>query len=147
MKLKKNPPKNTIVAITEKVNWRSADCHLELGRLDKARPLYEALAQRARDETIAAWAHYGLGRCHQAEKNFGRAIAEFMGLATDYPVERDVVGRAMVQAGRCYEALGKRNEALIVYSSLVRKKLPGKTEAEARMKQLRKPSFFFFRKE
>ena len=133
--------------LAEKVNWRTADCHLELGRLDKARPLYEALAQRARDETVAAWAHYGLGRCHQAEKNFGRAIAEFMGLATDYPVERDVVGRAMVQAGRCYEALGKRNEALIVYSSLVRKKLPGKTEAEARMKQLRKPSFFFFKKE
>ena len=98
------------------------------------------------------WHAVGYDLCYDGwdaatREKFGRAIAEFMGLATDYPVEREVVGRAMVQAGRCYEALGKRNEALIVYSSLVRKKLPGKAEAEARMKQLRKPSFFFFKNE
>ncbi len=130
--------------LAEKVNWRVADCHLELGHVEKARPLYATLAESARDETVRAWAQYGLGRCHEAEKDFGRAIKQFMGVASDYPIEREVVGRAMVEAGRCYEALGKRNEALIVYASLVRKNLPGKAEAEVRMKKLRKRSFFFF---
>ena len=121
-----------------------ADCHLELDRVAQARPLYEALAEGARDETVRAWAQYGLGRCHQAEKDFDRAITQFMGVASDYSIEREVVGRALFEAGRCYEALGKRNEALIVYGSVVRKNLPGKTEAEERIKSLRKGSFRFF---
>jgi len=133
--------------LAEKVDWRVADCHLELDHLDEARPLYETLSQEARDDAVRAWAQYGLGRCHQAEKAFGQAIREFMGVASDYPIEREVVGRAMVEAGRCYEALGKRNEALIVYASVVRKSLPGKAEAEERIKSLRKRSFLFFKQD
>jgi TolA-binding protein len=133
--------------LDDKVQWRTADCHLALGRIAEARAIYQPLVESARDETVRAWAQYGLGRCHEAEGDHDRAIAEFMGVATDYPVEREVVGRAMVEAGGCYEALGKRNEALIVYASVVRKDLPGKAEAEARMKKLRKRSFLFFRQD
>ena len=133
--------------LAAKVDWRVADCHLELGQPDKARPLYEKLAEDARDDTVRAWARYGLGRCHQLEGAFGPAIKAFMGVASDYPIEREVVGRAMVEAGRCYEALGKRNEALIVYASVVRKNLPGQDEAEKHIKKLRKPSFLFFKQD
>jgi len=132
--------------LADKVQWRLADCHFALGRAEKAQPIYEALVEGARDETVRAWAQYGLGRCHKAAEDYGRAIRQFMAVASDYPIEREVVGRAMVEAGRCYEALDKRNEALIVYASVVRKNLPGKAEAEARIEALRKKSFRFFQK-
>ncbi|MBN1919370.1 MAG: tetratricopeptide repeat protein [Verrucomicrobia bacterium] len=129
--------------LLDKVRWRLAECHYALGDIDKAQPLFEGLATEARDETVRAWARYGLGRCFMARaragarEDYDRAIEQFMTAAADYPFEPDVQGPSMVAAGRCYAAQGKHNEASILYASVVRHGLPGKAEAEALLKEQR----------
>jgi hypothetical protein len=77
---------------------------------------------------------------------FSAAIAELMDVIWEFPEEKDLASDSAFAAAACYQALGRRQDAIRVYSLVVDGNLKDKEKAEKAIESLRKESSFFLTK-
>jgi TolA-binding protein len=104
-----------------------------LGQLDAALALYEEVTTRT-DREVAARARFMIGEICLANKKYADAIDNFVKTAYgySYPTWQ---AKAHYQAGRSYEALGKKDEARREYQEVV-EKFPDSDRAKAAKERL-----------
>jgi|LSQX01.2.fsa_nt_gb TolA-binding protein len=90
-----------------------------LGQYDEAIGLYEQVIAKTGSET-AAKAQYMIGEIQFERKEHAEAVKSFFKVAYGYSVER-WQAEATYEAGRCFEVLGKRTQAVKMYQELVAK--------------------------
>ncbi len=92
--------------------------HLKLEEFDPAIKAYEAFLEKAGDEKIYRFfALEGLGYAHEGKKSYEKAIEAYQRMIE--MGEGVQVANAHLNKGRCYEALGKKKEALESYKAFL----------------------------
>ncbi|MGC3971962.1 MAG: tetratricopeptide repeat protein [Pirellulales bacterium] len=97
----------------------------------KAKQMYEQVTEQSQD-VVAARARYMIGTIDFEQKNHTEAIRHFFKVAYGYGYP-EWQARAQFEAGRCFEVLGKLDQAKKSYEEIV--KSFGKTEEAALAKE------------
>lgn len=90
-----------------------------LGQLDAALPLYEQVTAKT-DREVAAKARFMIGEIYFEQKQHGEAIKNFFKAAYAYSYP-EWQANAHYEAGRCFEVLGKKDQAKKSYQEVVDK--------------------------
>lgn len=90
-----------------------------LGSLDEALHLYESVTAKT-DHEVAARARFMIGEIYFEKKNHAEAIKNFFKAAYGYGYPR-WQANAQYEAGRCFEVLGKKDQARESYQEVVEK--------------------------
>jgi cellulose synthase operon protein C len=109
-----------------------------LGKLDEATVLYEKVLAKT-DCEAAARAQFLIGTIQFQQKNYTKAIKSFSIVIDGYSYPQ-WQSEAAYEAGRCFEALNKKEQAVKQYRELV-EKYPGSekvSSAKQRIEELRK---------
>ena len=106
--------------------------HQNLGQSDEALKLYEQVLAKTDTET-AAKAQYMIGEIQFAAKQHAEAVRSFFKVIYGYSSPR-WQAEASYEAGRCFEVLGKRTQAVKMYEELVSKFPEAETVPEARQR-------------
>ncbi len=109
-----------------------------LDQVDKALPLYELVISKTNRE-VAARAQFMIGEIQFQRKDFNEAIKSFFKVTYGYGFPK-WQAEAAFEAARCFEVLGKKDQALKLYQELLEKypdsdKLPA---ARLRIEELQK---------
>lgn len=107
------------------------------GNLDQALALYSQVLGKTNRE-VAARAQFLIGEVQFAKKDHSSAISSFFKVAYGYSYPK-WQALATFEAGRCFEVLGKKTQALKQYQELV-EKYPGSDKvplANQRIKELK----------
>ena len=88
-----------------------------LGSLNEAQALYEEVTA-ATDREIAAQARFLIGQMYFEQKQYDEAVKNFVKAAYGYSYPR-WQSRAHFEAGRSFEALGKRGDAVKSYQEIL----------------------------
>lgn len=118
--------------------YKLAQLHRRMGRLDSARFHLNMLAQRTDAPLIVANVLYDLGSSFVRERNHASAAAYFERVRDDYAGIEDWYTLSMLSLGECYEALGRKPDAMSTYQTVLTLRPDddyGKT-AQARLKRL-----------
>jgi TolA-binding protein len=101
------------------VLYEEAWAKQNLGQLDEALALYEEVTAKS-DKEVAARARFMIGEIHFEKKNHAEAIKNFFkaGYGYGYPQWQ---ANAHFEAGRCFEVLGKKEQATKSYQEVVEK--------------------------
>ena len=86
------------------------------------------------DSELADNARFWLGECHYARGDFESALAAFTRTIEDYPGGNKVAD-ALLKAGKCLEALGRREQARQTYHE-VADRFPSSAAAVAARERL-----------
>ncbi|MGA2067152.1 MAG: tetratricopeptide repeat protein [Thermoguttaceae bacterium] len=89
------------------------------GRLAEARAIQEQLAKTAEAQT-AVKARFMLGEIAFAQHKFEDAVEQYLGVTTGYPFKH-WQGLAQFEIGRCFLSLGKRQQAIDAFRTVVEK--------------------------
>lgn len=90
-----------------------------LGSLDEALQLYESVTAKT-DREVAARARFMIGEIYFEKKNHSEAIKNFFKAAYGYGYPQ-WQANAQYEAGRCFEVLGKKDQARKSYLEVVEK--------------------------
>jgi TolA-binding protein len=90
-----------------------------LGRADEALELYEDVTRRS-DGEVAARARFMIGEIYFEKKNHSEAIRNYFKVAYGYAFP-EWQAAAQYEAGRCFEVLGKTDQARQSYQEVVQK--------------------------
>ncbi|HVW37307.1 MAG TPA: tetratricopeptide repeat protein, partial [Pirellulales bacterium] len=90
-----------------------------LGQADQALSLYEEVTAKT-DREVAARARFMIGEIYFEQKNHGEAIKNFFKAAYAYSYP-EWQANAHYEAGRCFEVLGKKDQAKKSYQEVVDK--------------------------
>jgi TolA-binding protein len=90
-----------------------------LGQPDEALPLYEEVTAKT-DREVAARARFMIGEIHFERKNHAEAIKNFFKAAYGYGFPQ-WQANAQYEAGRCFEVLGKNDQARKSYQEILEK--------------------------
>lgn len=90
-----------------------------LGQADQALPLYEEVTAKT-DREVAARARFMIGEIYFEQKNHGEAIKNFFKAAYAYSYP-EWQANAHYEAGRCFEVLGKKDQAKKSYQEVIDK--------------------------
>jgi TolA-binding protein len=90
-----------------------------LGQPDEALPLYEEVTAKT-DREVAARARFMIGEIHFEKKNHAEAIKNFFKAAYGYGYPQ-WQANAQYEAGRCFEVLGKKDQARKSYQEILDK--------------------------
>ena len=90
-----------------------------LGHAAQALPLYEEVTAKT-DREVAARARFMIGEIYFEQKNHGEAIKNFFKVAYAYSFP-EWQANAHYEAGRCFEVLGKKDQAKKSYQEVVEK--------------------------
>ncbi|OGP55430.1 MAG: hypothetical protein A2162_00360 [Deltaproteobacteria bacterium RBG_13_52_11b] len=93
--------------------------HLKLGELDEAIKAYQAFLEKAGKETLyRLFSLEGLGYAYEGKKEYAKAIDAYQQIVA--MGETFQLGDAHLSLGRCYERLGKNQEALENYNAYLK---------------------------
>lgn len=93
--------------------------HFKLGELDEAIKAYQAFLEKAGKETLyRLFGLEGLGYAYEGKKEYAKAIDAYQQIVV--MGETFQLGDAHVSLGRCYERLGKNQEALENYNAYLK---------------------------
>ena len=93
--------------------------HLRLGEFEEAIKAYESFLQKAgKEELYRSLAMEGLGYSYEGKKDYEKAVNAFQKVID--LAENFQLGNAYLGMGRCYEKLGKNNEALENYKNFLK---------------------------
>lgn len=111
-----------------------------LGKLDEAAALYEKVLAKS-DGEVAARAQFLIGQIQFQRKDYAAARDSFFKVTYGYSYPK-WQAEAAYEAGRCFEALGKRDQAVKQYREVIEKyrqsdKVPA---AKQRLEDLQKPN-------
>jgi TolA-binding protein len=115
------------------INYERAWTLQNLGQEDEALKLYEEVTA-ATDREIAARARYMIGELYFARKNHAEAVRHFFKAAYGYGYP-EWQARSHFEAARCFEVLGKKEQAKQSYRE-VAEKFPQFEEAALAKKRL-----------
>ncbi|HWB11965.1 MAG TPA: tetratricopeptide repeat protein [Pirellulales bacterium] len=90
-----------------------------LGQADEALPLYEEVTATT-DREVAARARFMIGEIYFEKKNHAEAIKNFFKAAYGYGYPQ-WQANAQYEAGRCFEVLGKKDQARKSYQEILEK--------------------------
>ncbi len=90
-----------------------------LGQADEALPIYEEVTAKT-DREVAARARFMIGEIYFEKKNHAEAIKNFFKSAYGYGYPQ-WQANAQYEAGRCFEVLGKPEQAVKSYQEVVEK--------------------------
>ncbi|HET6880938.1 MAG TPA: tetratricopeptide repeat protein [Pirellulales bacterium] len=88
-----------------------------LGQFDEALALFEEVTAKA-DTEVAARARFMIGEIYFEKKNHSEAIKNFFKTAYGYGYPQ-WQANALYEAGRCFEVLGKKEQAVKMYQEVV----------------------------
>ena len=93
--------------------------HFKLGELDEAIKAYQAFLEKAGKETLyRLFGLEGLGYAYEGKKEYAKAIDAYQQIVV--MGETFQLGDAHLSLGRCYERLGKNQEALENYNAYLK---------------------------
>lgn len=115
------------------INYERGWALQNLGQDDEALKLYETVTTQT-DREIAARARFMIGEIHFNKKNHAEAVRHFFKTAYGYGYP-EWQARAQFEAGRCFEVLGKLQQAKQSYQEVV-DKYSKSEEAELAKKRL-----------
>ena len=115
------------------INYERGWALQNLGQDDEALKLYETVTTQT-DREIAARARFMVGEIHFNKKNHAEAVRHFFKTAYGYGYP-EWQARAQFEAGRCFEVLGKLQQAKQSYQEVV-DKYSKSEEAELAKKRL-----------
>jgi tetratricopeptide (TPR) repeat protein len=93
--------------------------HFKLGELDEAIKAYQAFLEKAGKETLyRLFGLEGLGYAYEGKKEYAKAIDAYQQIVA--MGETFQSGDAYLSLGRCYERLGKNQEALENYNAYLK---------------------------
>lgn len=93
--------------------------HLKLGELDEAIKAYQAFLEKTGKERLyRVFGLEGLGYAYEGKKDYGKAIEAYQQIIA--MGETFQSGDAYLSLGRCYERLGKNQEALENYRAYLK---------------------------
>ena len=93
--------------------------HFKLGELDEAIKAYQAFLEKAGKETLyRLFGLEGLGYAYEGKKEYAKAIDAYQQIVA--MGETFQLGDARLSLGRCYERLGKNQEALENYNAYLK---------------------------
>jgi len=103
---------------------------------DEALKLYESVTEQTERE-VAARARFMIGNIHFERKDFTEAVRHFVRVAFVYAYP-EWQAKALFEAARCFENLGKVEQAVQSYRDIVEKfgKTPEAEEAKKQLKRL-----------
>ncbi|HUY34358.1 MAG TPA: tetratricopeptide repeat protein [Pirellulales bacterium] len=99
--------------------YEQAWARQNLGQLDAALPLYEEVTAKT-DNEVAARARFMVGEIYFEKKNHAEAIKNFFKAAYGYGFP-EWQANSHYEAGRCFEVLGKKDQAKKSYQEVVEK--------------------------
>ena len=95
------------------------DLHLRLGEHEEAIQSYESFLKKGgKDKLYRSFALEGLGYAYEGKKDYEKAIDAYQKIIQTG--ESFQMGHAYMGMGRCFEKLGKNNEALEHYKSFIK---------------------------
>ena len=100
------------------INYERAWVRQNLGRQEGALKLYEEVTTQTQDVT-AARARFMIGEIYFLEKNHAEAVRHFFKAAYGYGYP-EWQARSHFEAGRCFEVLGKLDQAKKSYEEVVK---------------------------
>jgi len=93
--------------------------HLKLGEFDDAIKAYETFLEKAgKEKFYRLLAMEGLGYAHEGKKEYEKAVEAYERMLG--AGEGLQIANAYLSKGRCYEKLGKKNEALESYKTFLK---------------------------
>lgn len=101
------------------INYERAAALLNLGKDDDAMKLFESVTEQT-DREIAARARFMVGEIYFNKKNHAEAVRHFFKAAYGYGYP-EWQARAHFEAGRCFEVLGKPEQAKQSYQEVAEK--------------------------
>jgi len=101
------------------ITYEQAWARQNLSRDDEALKLYESVTEQT-DREVAARARYMIGEIHFNRKNHAEAVRHFVRAALVYAYP-EWQARSHFEAGRCFEVLGKVEQARQSYQEVVDK--------------------------
>lgn len=101
------------------VLYEQAWAKQNLGQAAEALPLYEEVTAKT-DREVAARARFMIGEIYFEQKNHAEAIKNFFKTAYAYSYP-EWQANAHYEAGRCFEVLGKKDQALKSYQEIIDK--------------------------
>jgi TolA-binding protein len=106
----------------QEVDYLEGRCLAAEARFDEAREAYQrALRAHGRDKTeTAAMAQWMIGESYLHQEKFEAALKEYLRVEILYAYPQWQAA-ALIEAGRCYEALGRKPEAAAVYQRILDK--------------------------
>ena len=113
--------------------YEEAWARQNLGQPDEALPLYEEVTAKT-DREVAARARFMIGEIYFEKKNHAEAIKNFFKAAYGYGYPQ-WQANAQYEAGRCFEVLGKKEQARKSYQEIV-EKYPDSDKVELAKKRL-----------
>ena len=99
--------------------YEQAWARQNLGQAEQALPLYEEVTAKT-DREVAARARFMIGEIYFEQKNHAEAIKNFFKAAYAYSYP-EWQANAHYEAGRCFEVLGKKDQAKKSYQEVVDK--------------------------
>ncbi|MBL9093192.1 MAG: tetratricopeptide repeat protein [Planctomycetaceae bacterium] len=101
------------------INYELAWAKQNLGRVDEALKLYELVTEQSQD-VVAARARFMIGEIYFERKDHNEAVRHFFRAAVGYDFP-EWQARAHFEAGRCFEVMGKLDQAKKSYQEVVDK--------------------------
>lgn len=115
------------------INYERGWAKLQSGAADEALALFEKVTETS-DQEVAARARFMIGEIYFDRKNHPEAVKHFFKVAYGYAYP-EWQARAQFEAGRCFEVLGKLDQARKMYEEVVAK-YPKSSDAELAKKRL-----------
>lgn len=100
------------------INYERGWVWQNLKDFEKAKQLYEQVTEQSQ-EVVAARARYMIGEIYFDQKNHTEAVRHFFKVAYGYGYP-EWQARAQFEAGRCFEVLGKLDQAKKSYEEIVK---------------------------
>jgi TolA-binding protein len=120
-------------AYLPEITYEQAWARQNLGKEDEALKLYESVTEQT-DREVAARARFMIGEIYFNRKNYSEAVRHFIRTALVYAYP-EWQAQAHFEAGRCFENLGKFDQARQSYREVV-DKFPKSPDADLAKKRL-----------
>jgi len=108
-------------------------------KIAQAREHYSYVVKTTEESQLAVEAQFRMGDGWFNEKKFDKAIVEYLRVPILYPQYKEWGVKAQFRVGRCYEALGKFEEAKKTYQKILQVeslKEEYRNDAQERLRQL-----------
>ena len=89
------------------------------GPLDSSLAVFEVLAARIENPTIAAEAQYRIGEIKMRENKYEDAVKAFIAVREKFSGYEDWFSLGLLNLGECYEKLEKKDLAIEAYQALI----------------------------
>jgi TolA-binding protein len=90
-----------------------------MGRYPEAATNFSTVTTRTRG-ALAAEAQFYLGQIEQAQDRFEQAIVAYLRVQAIYSANPEWVGGALLEMGKCHEALGRPEEARKLFRQVLK---------------------------